>query len=207
MPFFVPLGVANVCFAVNKVDKLECCMRSLPQHAHFLHMYALVTGGAGFIGSYTVELLLSRGACARVFDIFLTGRLRNLPVHERLGGGNRRHSRRSCRSGCNVEYLARTASGSPGFRGSVGRRTRAFGDPECSGVLNVLNAARYAEIRRVVHASSAAVYGIPPALPISESPPRSDPPVRTGKTGRRSLRSAVRIAPWDGYIRHALFQC
>ena len=47
-------------------------------------MLALVTGGAGFIGSHLTEILLARGHRVVVVDNLVCGRRENLPNHENL---------------------------------------------------------------------------------------------------------------------------
>ncbi|MFB3108377.1 MAG: NAD-dependent epimerase/dehydratase family protein, partial [Candidatus Binatia bacterium] len=47
-------------------------------------MHVLITGGAGFIGSHTVEALLEGGATVRVLDNLSAGKRQNLPDHKKL---------------------------------------------------------------------------------------------------------------------------
>src|SRR5918997_3489721 len=49
-----------------------------------LRMHFIVTGGAGFIGSHLTEQLLEEGHQVTVVDNLTTGRLDNLPQHDRL---------------------------------------------------------------------------------------------------------------------------
>ena len=133
-------------------------------------MFVLVTGGAGFIGSHTVEALLDNGASVRVLDNLSSGTLENLPMQhpmlEFLKGDTRDID---CVTRCmkditHVMHLAALVS-----------VPLSVADPLTShainitGYLNILNAARLANVKRVVHASSAAVYGIPIELPLTEN--------------------------------------
>ena len=60
----------------------------------------LVTGGAGFIGSFLVEALLARGARVRVLDDLSTGRRENLPLEKvELAQGDIRDLE-TCRAAC-----------------------------------------------------------------------------------------------------------
>jgi UDP-glucose 4-epimerase len=131
-------------------------------------MNVLVTGGAGFIGSHSVEALLSAGKTVRVLDNFSAGSRRNLPDHRNLEvyEGDIRDSRdvRAALAGCtHVLHLAAQVSVQASFQ-----------DPSesCShniqGFVNVLAAAMESGVERMVFASSAAVYGSPKRLPLSE---------------------------------------
>jgi nucleoside-diphosphate-sugar epimerase len=118
---------------------------------------ALVTGGAGFIGSAIVRTLLSRGDDVRVLDNLLTGLEENLPEGAGLVRGDVRDLdavRRACRG---VEVIFHQAA----VR-SVPRSVddpRLANDTNVTGTLNVLIAAAEAGVRRVVYASSSSVYG------------------------------------------------
>ncbi len=130
---------------------------------------ALVTGGAGFIGSHLVDALASRGAAVRVLDNLSSGRRENLARrwgHVELYEDDIRDleaCRRACRGVGTVFHQA--------ARGSV---PLSIEDPattfaiNVAGTANVFAAARDAGVRRVVYASSAAVYGDSPEMPRRE---------------------------------------
>ena len=132
-------------------------------------MRALVTGGAGFIGSHLAEALVGAGHEVVVFDDLSTGKRENLAaVAERveLQVGcvtDRAAVRRAC-AGCEaVFHLAAVASVPRTLEDPVG--TNAV---NLTGTIEVLEAARAAGSRRVVFASSAAVYGEAESLPVRE---------------------------------------
>jgi UDP-glucose 4-epimerase len=134
-------------------------------------MQVLVTGGAGFIGSHSVERLLAAGARVRVLDNFCTGTRQNLPVHpslEVLAGDirNDKDVRAAMQGITHVLHLAAQVSVQASIEDPVN---------SCStnilGFVNVLEAARQQRITRFVYASSAAVYGIPSRLPLAEDDP------------------------------------
>jgi UDP-glucose 4-epimerase len=129
---------------------------------------ALVTGGAGFIGSNLVRALLERGDAVRVLDNFSTGNRANLEgldveiVEGELRSYERVHN---AVRGSEVVY----------HLGALGSVPRSVQDPLTSsavnveGTLNVLLAARDEGVRRVVFASSSSVYGAKRELPVGES--------------------------------------
>ncbi|HEX3129945.1 MAG TPA: SDR family oxidoreductase [Thermoanaerobaculia bacterium] len=117
----------------------------------------LVTGGAGFIGSHLVDALLARGAQVRVLDDLSTGRRENLPAGAKLLEDDIRDVE-ACRAACaGVAYVFHQAA--------LGSVPRSIADPAATvavnvaGTANVLAAARDAQVRRVVYASSSSVYG------------------------------------------------
>lgn len=129
----------------------------------------LVTGGAGFIGSNIVELMLDEGKRVRVLDNFSTGRRENLEglvdSIELIEGDIR-----------DLATVARAAAGCACVvhQAALPSVVRSIEDPLAShqvnvdGTLNVLLAARDAGVRRVVYASSSSVYGDSPTLPKRE---------------------------------------
>src|SRR5881628_1380148 len=131
---------------------------------------ALVTGGAGFIGSNLAEALVGRGDDVRVLDNFSTGNRENLEgldievVEGELRSYERVHA---ATRGVEVVY----------HLGALGSVPRSVQDPLTSnavnveGTLNVLLAARDEGVRRVIFSSSTSVYGSSRELPTSESMP------------------------------------
>jgi len=143
----------------------------------------LVTGGAGFIGSNIVELLLGAGKRVRVLDNFSTGRRENLEgMSDDIGllEGDIRDVATVARAVSGCAYVMHQAA--------LPSVVRSIEDPltahqvNVDGTLNLLLAARDAGVRRVVYASSSSVYGDSPALPKREDMvPRPLSPYAVGK--------------------------
>ncbi|NQD81317.1 NAD-dependent epimerase/dehydratase family protein [Pseudomonas sp. CrR14] len=120
----------------------------------------LVTGGAGFIGSNLVDALLARGNSVRVLDNLSMGKLANLPMdNPRLtfiegdvaDAGLVSRAVAGCAA---VVHLAAVASVQASVDDPVSTHQSNF-----IGTLNLCEAMREHAVRRVVFASSAAVYG------------------------------------------------
>jgi UDP-glucose 4-epimerase len=138
-------------------------------------MRALVTGAAGFIGSHLVEALLDRGDEVAVVD-----HLRRTPrpwLADALGRGAKLHV-------ADVRDLGAVRQAFAAARPDVVLHLaaqvdvrRSVADPpldvqvNVAGTVSVLEAAREAQVERVVFASSAAAYGDPERLPTSEDAP------------------------------------
>lgn len=132
----------------------------------------LVTGGAGFIGSHIAETLLKQGATVRVLDNFVTGRQSNIEALQGHAG------KLEIIQGdiCDQEIVAKAVQGVEVVfhQAAVASVPRSIAEPAASleanvnGMQNVLIAARDAQVRRVVFASSSAIYGDGPELPKHE---------------------------------------
>ncbi len=129
----------------------------------------LITGGAGFIGSHTADLLLSQGTAVRVLDNLSSGFRTNLPDSHPLlefveGDIRDRVTVENCMQG--VSHCLHLAA-----QVSV---VASLEDPEFSaqqnilGFINILEAVRQQQVQRFVYASSAAVYGEPSVIPLPE---------------------------------------
>jgi len=133
-------------------------------------MKALVTGGAGFIGSHLVERLLARGDDVWVVDNFTAGKRSNLAPfagsHLEVVEADIRDASqvRDVAAGCEVIFHEAAIVSVP-YSVEHPQETH---DVNIQGTLNVLEAARHAKVRRLIFATSAAVYGDAPGLPKHE---------------------------------------
>jgi UDP-N-acetylglucosamine 4-epimerase len=137
----------------------------------------LVTGGAGFIGSNLVETLLAAGQDVVALDNFATGYQRNVDEAVANAGAHavRRfrfvegdiRDRDACESaveGCDIVL----------HQAALGSVPRSIADPLTShdvnvtGFLNMLDAARRAQVTRFIYAASSSTYGDEPNLPKKE---------------------------------------
>ncbi|GIU87305.1 MAG: UDP-glucose 4-epimerase-like protein [Acidimicrobiia bacterium] len=132
-------------------------------------MRALVTGGAGFIGSHLVDALVARGDEVRVLDDFFTGSRANLnPAAEVYEGSvaDEELARRAC-EGCEVVF--HLAAHKAVLRSVEHPLPTDLANTH--GTLTVLEAARARGVRRVVYASSSSVYGGTAPVPTREDAP------------------------------------
>jgi UDP-glucose 4-epimerase len=133
-------------------------------------MFTLVTGGAGFIGSHSVEHLLATGARVRVLDNLSSGRRANLAAHPQLEfiEGDIRDAQvvAAALAGgvTHVLHLAAQVSVATSVEQPLESASHNL-----TGFLNVLDGARRAGVTKMVYASSAAVYGTPTHLPLTEA--------------------------------------
>jgi len=134
-------------------------------------MKYIVTGGAGFIGSHLAEYLLLQGHDARIIDNLSSGRIEN--ISHILDAKKVTFAEGSI---TDRDFLHEHFSGADGVfhQAAFVSVPGSIDDPllnhtvNITGTLNVLLAARDAGVRKVVFASSAAVYGNLPDLPKRE---------------------------------------
>jgi UDP-glucose 4-epimerase len=123
-------------------------------------MRALVTGGAGFIGSHTVRRLLTAGYEVRIVDNLATGRFSNIEniideLDFRRVDVRDLDAMKATVHGCDVIFHL---AGLPSVPGSIADPVASH-ETNATGSLNVLVAARDGDVPRVVLASSGSIYG------------------------------------------------
>ena len=133
---------------------------------------AVVTGGAGFIGSHLVEELLRRGARVLVIDDLSSGRAENLSaVRDRVELAQLDLAREDPRPALAGAGAVFHLAGYADIPRSVHEPRRDF-EKNALATLNLLEAAREAAPgARVLFASSAAVYGVGSERPLREDDP------------------------------------
>lgn len=130
-------------------------------------MKALVTGGAGFIGSHLVDRLLNEGYNVTAidnFDAYYDPKLKYKNIEHNLKNPNFRLIEGDIRDGRNIETamndleLIFHEAAQPGVRISVNDPIKT-NDINIMGTLNVLETARKKDIKKIIFASSSSVYG------------------------------------------------
>lgn len=161
----------------------------------------LVTGAGGFIGSHLVERLVAAGASVRAL----------LHYGAEGGFGNARFMPREARASVewlhgdllDGEFIARaTANRDVVFHLAAMvaiphsyRAPRSFVEANTVGTLNVLEAARAAAVRRIVHTSTSEVYGSAQYIPMDEAHPlRAQSPYAATKIGADKLAESYHAA-------------
>jgi UDP-glucose 4-epimerase len=136
-------------------------------------MRALVTGGAGCIGSDLAAALLARGDCVSVIDNLSSGRMEHIepmrghPNFSFLEGDlDDAALVESAMSGVEMVYHM---AANPDVKFSMGDATDKDLRQNVVCTYNVLEAMRRANVRRIAFSSTSAVYGISPLQPIPES--------------------------------------
>jgi UDP-glucose 4-epimerase len=150
---------------------------------------ALVTGGAGFIGSNVVALLLRRGHEVVVLDDVSSGYRENLSTQAGFIEADVRNvaAVKTAAAGCSrIFHLA----------ASVGNK-RSIDDPRHDaevnllGMVSVLEAARAHDVEQVIYSSSAGIFGELKTLPIDEEHPQDpDSPYGVSKLAAEKLALA-----------------
>ncbi len=130
----------------------------------------LITGGAGFIGSHTTDLLISQGIPVRVLDNLSSGHRHNLPESHPL----LEFIRGDITDASTVNQAMDGVSHCLNLAAQVSV-VASLEDPQFSamqniiGFVNVLVAAQKNNIEKLVYASSAAIYGEPSVIPLPEN--------------------------------------
>lgn len=157
-------------------------------------MKVLVTGGAGYVGSVSVERLLAEGHEVTVLDSFLKGRRAAVPQAARLvegDVGDKPLVEQTLRDD-DIEAVLHCAGRS--LVGESGTDPAGYFQTNVVGGLALLDAIRAASVERIVFSSSAAVYGAAHKSLISEDEPLR--PVNAYGETKRAFEGAL-----DWYAR------
>ncbi len=140
-------------------------------------MKVVITGGAGFIGSHLAEYWAKKGAEVYIIDNLRTGYFTNIPQHGNVTFVEGDIRNRDVLNGVieGAKYVFNLAA-LVSVPESIEKPEETI-EINVKGLLNILDAAKKFGVTKVVHSSSAAVYGDDPTLPKKpEMPPSPKTP-------------------------------
>jgi UDP-glucose 4-epimerase len=156
-------------------------------------MRILVTGGAGYVGSVSVETLIAGGNDVVVLDDLSTGHRPAVPAEARLEHRSYadKEAMRELLDSARIEAILHCAARS--LVGESLREPSRYYRDNVAGGIALLEAARATGVKRIVFSSTAAVYGVPDSVPITEDAPLR--PINPYGETKRTFEGALR---WYG---------
>ncbi len=134
-------------------------------------MRILVTGGAGYIGSHAVRLFLSRGHDVWVYDNLSRGHRASVPVERLIVADlNETHRLDHVLLEQRIEAIVHFAAWT--YVGESVEKPAQYYQNNLVNTLNLMDCARRQNVRRFVFSSTAATYGMPDRMPITEATPQ-----------------------------------
>lgn len=164
---------------------------------------ALVTGGAGFIGSHVVDALLASGISVVVYDNFRTGQRLFLPSENTpgfkvvTGDTLDGHALETAMAGCDFVFHFQANAD---VRGGP-TKTRVDLEQNTIATWNVLEAMRKTNVKGIAFASSATVYGEPEVFPT----PENYAPLQTSLYGASKYAGEAMIQAYCEYFAMRCF--
>ena len=134
-----------------------------------MEIKAVVTGGAGFIGSHLVNFLIERDVVVIVIDNLVAGKRERVNPKAKLIVADIRDREALAPAFTGAEHVFHLAA-LPRVQYSIEHPVETH-ETNVTGTLNVLLAAREAKVKRVVYSASSSAYGDSPILPLHEDLP------------------------------------
>ena len=151
-------------------------------------MKILITGGAGYIGSHAVKLFLARGHDVWVFDNLSMGHRKAVPA-DRLVVGDLNEVQRLDHVMVEHQIEAIVHFAAFSFVGESVREPAKYYQNNLVNTLNLLECARRHRIERFVFSSTAATFGVPERMPITEDTPQA--PINPYGTTKLAIERAL----------------
>jgi UDP-glucose 4-epimerase len=161
----------------------------------------LVTGGAGFIGSVVAEVMLDRGYAVVCVDNLVAGHTAAVDPRAEFVQANLLDRSRIFSIFEQYSFDAVLHLGAETLVGKSVEQPGLFFDVNVTGGLNVLDAMLAHGCHDLVFSSTAAVYGEPTTMPITEKTPKA--PVNPYGESKLAFE---RMLPWFPQLRHVSFR-